>query len=73
MIGVESLGSLFTDGFQRGIQAEIVTGIVATIVLALAPRLGVRAGRPPAHAVVAAERRWRGGRRVARVERVDAA
>ena len=35
MIGVQSLGSLFTDGFQRGIQAEIVTGIVATIVLAL--------------------------------------
>ena len=36
VIGVQSLGSLFTDGFQRGIQAEIVTGIVATIVLALA-------------------------------------
>jgi osmoprotectant transport system permease protein len=36
VIGVPSLGSLFTDGFQRGIQAEIITGIVATIVLALA-------------------------------------
>lgn len=36
VIGVPSLGSLFTDGFQRGIQAEIVTGIVMTIVLALA-------------------------------------
>lgn len=35
VIGVQSLGSLFTDGFQRGIQAEIVTGIVATILLAL--------------------------------------
>lgn len=35
VIGVQSLGSLFTDGFQRGIQVEIVTGIVATIVLAL--------------------------------------
>jgi len=35
VIGVQSLGSLFTDGFQRGIQAEIITGIVATIVLAL--------------------------------------
>ncbi|GAA1835639.1 ABC transporter permease [Agromyces salentinus] len=35
VIGVPSLGSLFTDGFQRGIQAEIVTGIVATILLAL--------------------------------------
>jgi osmoprotectant transport system permease protein len=35
VIGVQSLGSLFTDGFQRGIQIEIVTGIVATIALAL--------------------------------------
>lgn len=35
VIGVESLGSLFTDGFQRGIQAEIITGLVATILLAL--------------------------------------
>jgi osmoprotectant transport system permease protein len=35
VIGVQSLGSLFTDGFQRGIQVEIVTGIVATILLAL--------------------------------------
>ena len=35
VIGVQSLGSLFTDGFQRGIQVEIITGIVATIVLAL--------------------------------------
>lgn len=35
VIGVPSLGSLFTDGFQRGIQIEIITGIIATIVLAL--------------------------------------
>jgi osmoprotectant transport system permease protein len=35
VIGVPSLGSLFTDGFQRGIQVEIITGIVATMVLAL--------------------------------------
>jgi osmoprotectant transport system permease protein len=35
VIGASSLGSLFTDGFQRGIQAEIVTGIVATVALAL--------------------------------------
>ena len=35
VIGVQSLGSLFTDGFQRGIEVEIATGIVATIVLAL--------------------------------------
>jgi len=36
VIGVPSLGILFTDGFQRNIQPEIVTGIVATIALALA-------------------------------------
>jgi osmoprotectant transport system permease protein len=35
VIGVQSLGSLFTDGFQRGIEVEIIAGIVATIVLAL--------------------------------------
>lgn len=35
VIGVQSLGSLFTDGFQRGIQVEIITGIVVTIALAL--------------------------------------
>ena len=27
---------LFTDEFQRGIIAEVITGIVATVVLALA-------------------------------------
>jgi osmoprotectant transport system permease protein len=35
VIGSQSLGSLFTDGFQRGIQAEIIAGIVATVALAL--------------------------------------
>jgi osmoprotectant transport system permease protein len=35
VIGISSLGSLFTDGFQRGIGAEILTGIVLTIILAL--------------------------------------
>jgi osmoprotectant transport system permease protein len=35
VIGIDSLGSLFTDGFQRGITAEILTGIVLTIILAL--------------------------------------
>jgi len=35
VIGAQSLGSLFTDGFQRGIQAEIIAGIVATVALAL--------------------------------------
>ena len=33
VIGAKSLGSLFTDGFQRGIQVEIITGIVATVLL----------------------------------------
>ncbi|MBT2498470.1 ABC transporter permease [Agromyces sp. ISL-38] len=35
VIGVQSLGSLFTDGFQRGIEVEIIAGVVATIALAL--------------------------------------
>ena len=46
VIGVQSLGSLFTDGFQRGIQVEIITGIVLTIALALLlDWLAVLAGR----------------------------
>ena len=36
LIGQSGLGLLLTDGFQRGIAAEVVTGVVATIVLALA-------------------------------------
>lgn len=36
LLGVSSLGMLFTDGFQRGIVAEVVAGIVATVGLALA-------------------------------------
>lgn len=35
LIGVPSLGSLLTDGFQRGIMPSVVTGVVATVVLAL--------------------------------------
>ena len=34
-IGVRSLGTLFTDGFQRGLTAEVVAGLVATVLLAL--------------------------------------
>lgn len=34
-IGVRSLGTLFTDGFQRGLIAEVVAGLVATVLLAL--------------------------------------
>ena len=36
LIGVPSLGTLFTDGFQRGIAAEVLTGIVLTAIVALA-------------------------------------
>ncbi|GAB3187487.1 ABC transporter permease [Nesterenkonia suensis] len=35
VLGVTSLGSLFTDGFQRGIVPSIVAGIVMTVVLAV--------------------------------------
>lgn len=35
LLGIDSLGTLFTDGFQRNIAAEILTGIVLTIVIAL--------------------------------------
>lgn len=46
VLGVPSLGMLFTDGFQRGIIASVLTGIVATVVLALAiDALLVLAGR----------------------------
>lgn len=36
LVGIRSLGTLFMDGLQRGIAEEIVTGILATVVLALA-------------------------------------
>ncbi|WP_336651556.1 MULTISPECIES: ABC transporter permease [unclassified Leucobacter] len=35
LIGVPGLGSLLTDGFQRGIAAEVWTGVLATALLAL--------------------------------------
>lgn len=35
LVGIPSLGTLFTDGFQRGIDTEILAGIGATILLAL--------------------------------------
>lgn len=35
IVGVSSLGSLFTDGFRRSFNTEIVVGIVATVILAL--------------------------------------
>ncbi|PRI11427.1 ABC transporter permease [Leucobacter massiliensis] len=36
LVGVPSLGTLLTDGFQRGIAAEVWTGVLATVLLALA-------------------------------------
>lgn len=35
LIGVQSLGYLFTNGFQRRIVEEILTGVVMTVVVAL--------------------------------------
>lgn len=35
LLGVDNLGMLFTDGFQRGIVAEVLAGIGATVLLAL--------------------------------------
>ncbi len=35
LIGVSGLGTLLTDGFQRGILAEVLTGIAATVVVAV--------------------------------------
>jgi osmoprotectant transport system permease protein len=66
VIGVQSLGSLFTDGFQRGIQVEIITGIVATIALALLlDWLAVLAGRGLMPWTRAGATRAAAGRRVA--------
>lgn len=36
LVGVQSLGYFFTDGYQRRIEAEIVTGIVMTVAVAVA-------------------------------------
>lgn len=46
VLGIPSLGALFTDGFQRGIVEEILTGLVVTALLALlVDLLLARAGR----------------------------
>ncbi|MHA3682682.1 ABC transporter permease [Leucobacter sp. HY1910] len=41
LIGVPSLGSLLTDGFQRGIAGEVWAGVIATVLLALVLDLAV--------------------------------
>ena len=46
VLGVPSLGMLFVDGFQRGIPAEVLSGLVLTVLLALvADALLVTGGR----------------------------
>lgn len=35
LVGVPSLGSLLTDGFQRGLGAEVAVGVIATMLVAL--------------------------------------
>ncbi|GAA3523026.1 ABC transporter permease [Nocardioides daeguensis] len=35
LVGIPSLGNLLTDGFQRDIRAEIVTGVLGTMLLAV--------------------------------------
>lgn len=35
VIGIQSLGTLFTDGLRRNIPAEIIVGIIGTVLLAL--------------------------------------
>lgn len=46
LIGVESLGYLFTNGYQRGIIPEIFAGVVMVVAIALlVDRLLVLAGR----------------------------
>ena len=46
VLGVPSLGWLFTHGFQRGLTAEILTGLVVTVLLAVVlDGLVVLAGR----------------------------
>ena len=46
LVGVQSLGYLFTNGSQRGIELEIFAGVMMTMVIALAfDRILVLAGR----------------------------
>lgn len=41
LVGLGGLGQLFTEGFQRGIPAEIVTGIVLVMLLAVLVDVGL--------------------------------
>ena len=45
-IGIDTLGYLFTNGYQRGIVVSVLTGVIATVVIALlVDRLLVLLGR----------------------------
>ncbi len=46
LVGISSLGSLLTDGFQRNIREEVATGVIGTMLLAVVlDLLIVAAGR----------------------------
>lgn len=69
VLGISNLGSLFTDGFQRNIPIEIVTGIVVTVALAFAlDGAAVLAGRW----LMPWTRLDRASRRLARLAAVEA-
>ena len=51
LIGVENLGYLFTNGLQRRIVPEVLAGVVAVMVIALAIDLILTVAGPPAHAL----------------------
>jgi osmoprotectant transport system permease protein len=64
VLGIQSLGSLFTDGIARGIPEEILSGIVVVLVLALTlDAVLVAVGRIVLPWTTAATRRVRGHRR----------
>lgn len=41
VIGIQSLGTLFTDGFQRGLMEEVTAGLVLTVLFAIIVDLAI--------------------------------
>lgn len=41
LVGISSLGSLLTDGFQRNIREEVATGVIGTMLLAIVLDLAI--------------------------------
>ncbi|KLU08159.1 MULTISPECIES: ABC transporter permease [Kocuria] len=66
VIGVQSLGTLFTDGLRRSILEEIVVGIALTVLLAVLLDLVLRG---TGHALTRWQRAGRARTRVPRVRR----